>query len=104
MRKAEPPNAFSKLALLASPTERAEEAAQAIADCAEWVPLEEAEAAIVLGGDGFMLETMHRMIDHARVVPVYGINLGTVGFLMNRYTKGCRVLERLAKARPIAVS
>ena len=95
---------FHKLALLASPTERAQEAAAAIGDCAAWVPLEEADAAVVLGGDGFMLEAMHRMIDSARMVPVYGLNLGTVGFLMNRYTKGCRVIERLAKARRIAVS
>ena len=46
---------------------------------------------VVLGGDGFMLETMHRMIDAALLFPIYGLNRGTVGFLMNRYTKGCRV-------------
>ena len=97
-------NSFKRLALLASPTERAQEAAAAIGECAEWVPLAEADAAVVLGGDGFMLETMHRMIDAALLFPIYGLNLGTVGFLMNRYTKGCRVLERIARARRIAVS
>jgi len=95
---------FHKLALLASPTERAQEAAEALSGCADWVPLEQADAAVVLGGDGFMLETMHRMIDLDLLRPVYGLNLGTVGFLMNRYQKNCRVLERLAKARRIAVS
>lgn len=95
---------FGRLALLASPTERAQEAAGALRDCAEWAPLEEADAAVVLGGDGFMLDAMHNMIDLGLVRPVYGLNLGTVGFLMNRYTKGCRVLERVAKARHIAVS
>ena len=104
MSKAGAGNSFKRLALLASPTERAQEAAEAIGDCAEWVPLEEAEAVVVLGGDGFLLETMHRMIDAALPFPIYGLNLGTVGFLMNRYTKGCRVLERIAKARRIAVS
>ena len=104
MTKAGTGNSFTRLALLASPTERAQEAAAAIGDCTDWVPLEQAEAAVVLGGDGFMLETMHRMIDAALQLPIYGLNLGTVGFLMNRYTKGCRVLERLAKARRIAVS
>ena len=99
-----PANTFNRLALLASPTERAQEAATAVAGCADWVPLREAEAVVVLGGDGFMLETMHRMIDAAQQIPIYGLNLGTVGFLMNRYTKGCRVLERIAKARRIAVS
>ena len=104
MGKADAGNSFKRLALLASPTERAQEAAAAIGGCADWVPLEEADAAVVLGGDGFMLETMHRMIDAELLFPIYGLNLGTVGFLMNRYTKGCRVLERLAKARRIAVS
>lgn len=99
-----PENTFKRLALLASPTERAQEAAAALGSCADWVPFDDAEAAVVLGGDGFMLETMHRMIDAARLVPIYGLNLGTVGFLMNRYTKGCRVLDRLARARRIAVS
>lgn len=97
-------NTFERLALLASPTERAEEAAEALRACGDWTPFEEAEAVVVLGGDGFMLEAMHRMIDNARVVPVYGLNLGTVGFLMNRYTKGNRVIERIARARRIAVS
>ena len=104
MSKADAGNSFKRLALLASPTERAQEAAAAIGDCAEWVPLEQADAVVVLGGDGFMLETMHRMIDAELLIPIYGLNLGTVGFLMNRYTKGCRVLERLARARRIAVS
>jgi len=96
--------AFRALALLASPTERAQQAATALRECQDWAPLEQADAAVVLGGDGFMLEAMHRMIDSGRIVPVYGLNLGTVGFLMNRYTRGCRVPERMAKARHIAVS
>jgi len=95
---------FAKLALLASSSERAQNAAKALADCCEWVPLEEADAAVVLGGDGFMLETMHRMIDSGHLCPAYGLNLGTVGFLMNRYTENCRVVQRVNRARPIAVS
>jgi NAD+ kinase len=95
---------FERIALLASPTDRAQEAASALAKCHDWVPIDQAEAAVVLGGDGFMLEAMHRMIDGGRIVPVYGLNLGTVGFLMNRYQKNCRVVERMTKARRIAVS
>ncbi len=104
MTKERPANSFKHLALLASPTERAQEAAEALAAYAEWVSLEDADAAVVLGGDGFMLDAMHKMIDNGRLVPVYGLNLGTIGFLMNRYTKGCRVVERIARARSIAVS
>ena len=89
---------FPNLALLASPTERAQEAAEALRQCHDWVSLDTASAAVVLGGDGFMLEAMHRMIDSDRMVPVYGLNLGTVGFLMNRYTTGRRVID--IKARP----
>jgi NAD+ kinase len=104
MTKAQAGNSFTRLTLLASPAERAQEAAAALRECADWVPLEQAEAVVTLGGDGFMLETMHRMIDAAQLLPIYGLNLGTVGFLMNRYTKGCRVIERIGKARRIAVS
>ena len=104
MAKADAGNSFTRLALLASPTDRAQEAAVLLGDSADWVPLEKAEAAVVLGGDGFMLETMHRMIDAGLILPAYGLNLGTVGFLMNNYNKGARVIERVAKARRIAVS
>ena len=95
---------YQRLALLASSADRAQKAATALGDCCDWVPLEQADAAVVLGGDGFMLETMHRMIDGGLLRPVYGLNLGTVGFLMNRYTEGCRVLQRINKAKSIAVS
>jgi NAD+ kinase len=95
---------YARLALIASSTGRAQEAAEALRECCEWVPLEEAEAAVVLGGDGFMLETMHRMIDIDLLRPVYGLNLGTVGFLMNDYTDGREILQRINQAKPIAVS
>ncbi|MEO6388808.1 MAG: NAD kinase [Croceibacterium sp.] len=95
---------LAKLALLASPAERAQEAADALRQCGDWASLDEADAVVVLGGDGFMLETMHRMLDDDQLLPVYGLNLGTVGFLMNRYQKNCRVLERINKAKRIAVA
>src|SRR6188768_1426107 len=99
------PQGFDRIALLASPTERAQEAAAALEGCHDWAPIEEADAAVVLGGDGFMLEAMHRMIDGGRMIPLYGLNLGTIGFLMNRYQKkSSRVLERMTRARRIAVS
>ena len=58
-------------------------------------PIEKAEVIVALGGDGFMLQTLHatQHID----VPVYGMNRGTVGFLMNSYA--CEALdERLQLA------
>lgn len=44
-----------------------------------------ADATVVVGGDGFMLHTLHRFLREERTHPVYGLNCGTVGFLMNRY-------------------
>lgn len=90
---------FERLALLASDTPRAQEAFAALSAQGAWVPLEQADAVVVLGGDGFMLHTLHAMIDTGRVIPAYGMNLGTVGFLMNRYDKRATIASRLAKAR-----
>ena len=47
---------------------------------------EDADVIVALGGDGFMIETLHRFMRRAK--PIYGINRGAVGFLMNRYPDG----------------
>ena len=49
------------------------------------VPPEEADVIVALGGDGFMLQTLHAYMDSP--VPVYGMNRGSVGFLMNDYAE-----------------
>ncbi|MEO6152155.1 MAG: NAD kinase [Croceibacterium sp.] len=104
-QRTQPANRIERLALVAAATERAQEAADILARGGlSFVPLAEADAAVVLGGDGTMLETMHRLIDGGLNVPAYGLNLGTVGFLMNKYHKTARLLERVARARPITVS
>ena len=54
------------------------------------------EVIVALGGDGFMLEVLHQTMH--RNVPIYGMNLGTVGFLMNTYSPD-GLLERIEKAR-----
>lgn len=59
------------------------------------VPYDDADVIVALGGDGFMLECLHGCID--RPVPIYGMNLGTVGFLLNVYRVD-GLLERLARA------
>lgn len=97
-------SADSRLALLASPTERAQEAASALRASHSWVPFAEADAVVVLGGDGYMLQVLHHMLDIDRVVPAYGLNLGTVGFLMNRQKSSRTLEERLLRARPVAIS
>ncbi|MFC7703983.1 NAD kinase [Plastorhodobacter daqingensis] len=59
------------------------------------VPLEQAEVIVALGGDGFMLQTLHQTQHLA--APVYGMNRGTVGFLMNTFSEDDLPL-RLASA------
>ena len=70
-----------KIAFTASPVPLAESARVALAERYGDVPFEAAEVIVALGGDGFMLQTLHAT--QALDVPVYGMNRGTVGFLMN---------------------
>ena len=55
---------------------------------------------VALGGDGHMLQTLHRHIK--RQVPIYGMHRGSVGFLMNTYRE-TRLIERLKAATPVTV-
>ena len=90
-------------ALLVSPTEAAAEAAEELRQRRDWVPLAEATMAVALGGDGFMLQTLHAMLEARRILPVFGMNLGTVGFLMNDWrAKGLDT--RIDKAKLFAVT
>ncbi len=95
---------FQKLALAISDTAQAEETARALKDAHDWVPQDDADAVVVLGGDGFMLHTLHAMLDTGRLIPTYGINRGTVGFLMNRYRTGMKLLDKLNRSRPMAIA
>ncbi|RYY36200.1 MAG: NAD kinase [Sphingomonadales bacterium] len=93
----------SRLALVASPTDVAQAAATELRNRYEWVPIEQADIVVALGGDGFLLQTLHAMLDRRRILPVYGMNLGTVGFLMNEWSS--ELLElRISRARRFSVS
>ena len=59
-------------------------------------PVEQAALIVSLGGDGFMLETLHRLL--GRNLPVYGMNCGSVGFLMNPFSED-DLPGRLARAQ-----
>ena len=64
----------------------------------------DAQVLVALGGDGFMLHTLHQMLDGERApVPVFGMNRGTVGFLMNDWRIDC-LCERIEQAKPIRVA
>jgi NAD+ kinase len=59
-----------------------------------------ADIIVALGGDGFMLQTLHRFLGTQK--PIYGMNLGSVGFLMNEY-RDEGLDARLAAAEPARV-
>ena len=92
----------TKWALIVSPTPQAQEAGEILKPLMDWVSIEEADQAVVLGGDGFMLQTLHQMLNRRKIIPVYGMNLGTVGFLMNNW-KQDDLLARIDGARPFKV-
>ncbi|MGB3165384.1 MAG: NAD kinase [Alteraurantiacibacter sp.] len=94
----------ARLALLHSPVEAACEAARRLSDTTEFVTVADADVVVALGGDGFMLDTLHGMLEAERRVPVFGVNLGTVGFLMNRHRRPEGLVARIAKAKPVTVA
>ena len=57
-----------------------------------------ADVVVALGGDGLMLETLHRMMGRGDTRPVYGMNCGSVGFLMNGFGED-ELPERLGRAQ-----
>ena len=61
---------------------------------------EAADIVVALGGDGFMLQSLHAFIGKGK--PIYGMNLGSVGFLMNEYREA-DLLQRLAAAEQAKV-
>lgn len=94
---------YPRRALVASPTAPAQEAARALADAWEWCDIAHADVVIALGGDGFLLQTLHTILERHTGVPVFGMNLGTVGFLMNEW-RAHGLESRLENARSFKVN
>ncbi|MFC0679273.1 NAD kinase [Lysobacter korlensis] len=93
-----------RLAFLASPAEEAQRLLKELADHHGAHAPQDADVLVALGGDGFMLQTLHR---HASLgKPVYGLKLGTIGFLMNHQRDGSSavpghgLIERIHAAEP----
>lgn len=90
-----------RIAFRASPAPAAQEALATLTAAHGQCPLAEASVIVALGGDGFMLQTLHEV--QASGLPVYGMNCGTVGFLMNAYTAE-GLPERLAQAEEVGLN
>jgi NAD+ kinase len=84
------------IAFLSSGAREADEALERLTSLYGSVAPEDADVIVALGGDGLMLQTLHRTMNAPK--PIYGMNRGSVGFLMNEYSeRGLR--ERLAAAK-----
>lgn len=92
---AKPKNKFEKIAFVASEMPEAMAARERLAALYGEHDPAEADAIVALGGDGHMLQTLHRFMNEG--VPIYGMNRGSVGFLMNDYREE-DLPERLAAA------
>ncbi len=90
-----------KLAFRASGSPVAQTALHELSRLYGDAPLDQAHVVVALGGDGFMLETLHATQNVN--LPVYGMNRGTVGFLMNEYALvGLR--ERISRAEEAEIN
>ncbi|WP_421781146.1 NAD kinase [Kiloniella litopenaei] len=89
-----------RFAFVASETERATNALECLRNKYQAVSPDEADVIVALGGDGFMLETLHQFI--GLDVPIYGMNRGTIGFLLNEYNES-QLDQRIEKALKITL-
>lgn len=89
---------FDSVAIVADSHGDAQKAHNRLIRLYDAVPPEEADVIVALGGDGFMLTTIHKYLPLGK--PIFGMNRGSIGFLMNTYDDN-ELLERLSKAEPI---
>ena len=91
---------FKAVAFVAAEQPEAQQALERLRTRYGSAPAEKADVVVALGGDGFMLHSLHRFMEFA--IPIYGMNRGSVGFLMNVYDEN-DLLARLAKANASSV-
>jgi len=84
----------------ASETEESRQACRRLTDRYGQCDPDAASLVVALGGDGHMLETLHRFMESGQ--PIYGMNCGSVGFLLNSYREG-DLLERLGRAQAVTL-
>ncbi|QQP87998.1 NAD kinase [Skermanella sp. TT6] len=92
------PEGHPTIAFVAADTNEARNAQVRLAHRYGNTPLDHADTVVALGGDGFLLETLHRTLK--RPVPVYGMNRGSVGFLLNEFSEE-NLVDRVARAQKV---
>lgn len=88
--------AIPRIAFAAAATSMAKESHDVLVALYGDCPIDDAEVIVALGGDGFMLEMLHRSLNLS--IAVYGMNCGSVGFMMNAYSE-TDLYGRLARAQ-----
>jgi NAD+ kinase len=96
-----PASSVPRLSFVAAATKPARSAKAQLAKRYGAVSPAEADIIVALGGDGLMLQTLHRNL--RRRTPIFGMNLGTVGFLMNQF-RAAGLPTRLREARHVALT
>ena len=86
---------FEKIAFISSATDETEKARQKLVERYGAIEPDDADVIVALGGDGLMLQTLHRFMNED--IPIYGMNCGSIGFLMNEFEDN-GLMHRLAKA------
>ncbi len=89
-----------KIAIVAAETEAAQVALRRLERRYGPVSPKRADVFVALGGDGFMLQTMHRFLE--RGAPIYGMHRGSVGFLLNEYSER-GLYQRIARAQRVTL-
>jgi NAD+ kinase len=87
-----------KIAFLTAETDVAQQALKTLSSRYGNVALDLADVIVSLGGDGFMLHTLHGMLQWKK--PVFGLNLGTLGFLCNEFSEN-ELIDRIVLAEPV---
>ncbi|MBD0400027.1 NAD kinase [Flammeovirga sp. EKP202] len=90
---------YQKLAFLKSGSPKSEEAFNLLLSKYENYVPEEADVIVALGGDGFLLQVLHTY-PHLDI-PIFGMNRGTLGFLLNEYKDDVDLLERINHSKDI---
>ena len=89
-------SALPRVSVVTNETSGSEIAAASLRRVLGDVPIDDADYVIALGGDGLMLQTLHRVM--AQGTPVYGMNFGSVGFMMNDFSEA-DIVHRLQSAQ-----
>lgn len=90
-----------RLALFTGDNDAARQAYKEVVRNITPVSIDEADVIVVLGGDGTMLQAMHETLNADK--PIYGMNCGSVGFLLNQYSPDY-LLDRIEKARTVSLN